>query len=277
MAKIKKKKLKGVRYISKVLVKYFPKKYKNQRAASSTAKALFQELKDQGRKVRVTDILYISRKRRIKPEVKKSTAPEQVPPLFYKFYLDTYYFDLQDYPSFINSTSKEITFTSNLFNEGVTEVKGGSRPNYQKTFSGFVDFVNKNLKSRDEAYEYLVKGTPPEWNEEKQRWESRIISIDATGLETDFGYEPTPPKPITKEEVEKIDQKIKEEAKKEEKPKEKPEKITKSNRERELELELEVEKQKSENLRKENMKSLMELFKSGAISKVEFKELMQNL
>lgn len=263
MAKIKKK-YRGVRYVAKVLKKYYPKRYKNQREALGKAREVFENLQSQGRKVRVVDVLDLTRKHRVKVEIKKPTAPTEAPPLFYKFYLDTYYFDLQDYPSFIHSASKEITFTSKLFNEGVEEVKGGSRPNYHKTFSGFVDFINKNLTSRDDAYEYLVKGTPPEWNEEQKRWESRIISVDSTGLETDFGYEPTPSKPITKEEVQEIDKKIKETPKTEPKPetpKETP--ISESLREKEIQLELS---------KSEERKQIREMFLKGLLTKKEYKD-----
>jgi hypothetical protein len=260
MAKIKKK-YRGVRYVAKVLKKYYPKRYKNQKEALGKAREVFENLQSQGKKVRVVDVLNLTRKKRVKVEIKKSTAPGKPPLLNYKFYLDTYYFDLQDYPTNIHNTTKEITFTSKLFNQGVEEVKGGSRPNYHKTFSGFVDFINKNLTSRDEAYEYLVKGTPPEWNEEKQQWESRIISIDSTGLETDFGYEPTPSKALTKEEVQEIDKKIKETLKSEPPPKE----IPKSESLREKEIELELSKS-------EERKQIREMFLKGLLTKKEYKE-----
>lgn len=260
MAKIKKK-YKGVRYVAKVLKKYYPKRYKNQREALGKAKEVFQSLQDQGRKTRVTDILDLTRKHRVKIELKKPEAPGTPPLLNYKFYLDTYYFDLQDYPSNIHTTTNEITFVSNLFNEGVTEIRGGSRPNYHKTFSGFVDFINKNLTSRDDAYEYLVKGTAPEWNPEKERWESRIISIDSTGLETDFGYEPTPSKEITKEELKEIDKKLKEQEKTIPPPKEEPK--SESLREKEIQLELS---------KSEERKQIREMFLKGLLTKEEYKE-----
>lgn len=272
MAKIKKK-YKGVRYVAKVLKKYYPKRYKNQREALGQAREVFQKLQTQGRKTRVVDILDLTRKHRGKPEVKKPEAPTAKPLLFYKFFLDTYYFDLQNYPADIQSTTNEITFVSKLFNEGVTEIRGGSRPEYNKTFSSFVNYINKNLTSRDDAYEYLVKGTSPEWNPETQRWESRIISIDPTGEETDFGYRPTPTKAPTKEEIEEIDKKIIEPSKVEPSPKSE----SKSSREKELELELLIEKEKTAAKKAENQKALIELFKDGLLSKEEFKDLMNKI
>lgn len=274
MAKIKKK-YKGVRYVAKVLKKYYPKRYKTQREALGQAREVFQKLQSQGRKTRVVDILDLTRKHRVKVEIKKPEALDKAPLLYYQFYIQKPFYNLQDYPADIKKTTKEITFVSNLFNEGVTEIKGGTMPKYHETFSSFVNWCNNNTENgtSSEEIDFFIKATAPEWNKENQRWESRIISTDLTGEETDFGYTPTPTKAPTKEEIEEIDKKIIEPSKVEPTPKSE----SKSSREKELELELSIEKEKTAAKKAENQKALIELFKDGLLSKEEFKDLINKI
>jgi hypothetical protein len=250
-----KRKFKGTRYVAKVLNKYFKKKYPNYTSALPKAREITEKLKSSGQKFTIKNVEAIVRKHRIKKEpiteVKKSK-----PLLFYKLVIDSNYYDLQDYSTYINDTTNEIYFTSSLFNEGVTDIQGGTRPSYNKTFSSFVDYLNKNITSREDAYDYLVRCTEPEFNEENKRWESRIISVDPSGEEMDFGYSPTKTQSTS---IAEIDKKLSQEEPKKSKQEPKSQKV------KELELELTLSKEK---LRIQ----ANEMFLKGLFTKKEYKD-----
>lgn len=248
----KKKKFKGTRYVANVLRKYFKRKYPNYNAALPKAREVVEQLKNSGQKFTVKNVQELVRKKRVKKEIIPVTPK---PLLFYKLTSLLPYFDLVDYPTYINDTTSEIYFVSDLFNEGVEETQGGKRPSYGKTFSGFVNFANKQIDPEEYTEEYLITTTKPEWNNEKQRWESRIITVNSEGNETDYGYEPSAPSTI-----EEIDSKLKS-------PGETPKKTkpaTKSEQYLEKELELKISKEKSR-------QQANEMFLKGLFTKVEYK------
>jgi len=240
-----KKKYKGTRYIAKVLQKYGGKKYKKYSDALSKSRSVLQELNAKGQKVRVSNILDVTRKHR---------EPKERPRLLPNLQSPQPYFALTDYPTDIFRTSSEITFISDLFNKDVEEIQGGERPSYRKYFSGFVNHLNKTIKERENAYDFRVVCTPPEYDKKNKKWISKIIAIDPDGEETDFGYEPTTgleggpeitPPPSKKEP--------------------KPTKINKSDEERIKELDLKLTKEKS-------IQQVRELFLKGLINKKEYKD-----
>jgi hypothetical protein len=238
-----KKKYKGTRYIAKVLQKYGGKKYKKYSDAIAKARTVFSDLQSKGEKVRVANILGITRVHR---------APKEAPKLLGTLQSPQPYFFLVDYPVDIFRTSSQVTFISELFNEGVTEVQGGEKPSYRKHFSGFVNFLNKQIKDRENAYDYRVMCTPLQYDRKNKRWITKIVAIDPEGEETTFNYEPSP----------SLEQEIvapppKKEAK--------PVKPTKSDEERIKELDLKILKEKSR-------QQATELLLKGIFTKKEFKD-----
>ena len=254
MAKQKKnKKLKGVRYVAKVLKKYGGKKYKgNYKFALEKSKEILQQIKSKGEKVKVSSILDKARKHRIAKAEEKLKAPL----LFYKLTTPEPYFTLVDYPTYIYDTTSEITFVSDIFNLETEEIEGGQRPPFRKTFSGFVNFLNKEITDRTRAYDYRIICTPPVFNKELKRWESKIIPIDPEGEEDNFGYEPS-----TGPEGEDKTFKTKQ------KPTPATPKKQKSDFEVAKEIDLKIEQEKSRQL-------AMQLFLNDKISKLEYKEMI---
>lgn len=250
MSKRKKipKKQKGVRYIAKKLQKYGGKKYKNYRDALAKSREVFSKLKESDQKVTVKNVLDLTRTHR---------EPKEKPRLFYKLTAPEPYFSLVDYSTYIHDTTPEVTFVSTLFNEGLKEIQGGQRPSYRKTFSGFVDYLNKKIppSSRDQAYDYRVMALPPEYDRVNKRWVSQIVGLDPDGEPTDFDYIPTiEPEGKAKKEA------------KEKKPLEpRPKKSEKTDTELAQELELKITKEKS-------IQQVRELFLKGLINKKEYKD-----
>ena len=254
----KKKKYKGTRYVAKVLNKYFKNKYPNYSSALPKARELTGQLKASGQKFTVKNVESLVRTKRVKKEVEKQKS--KAPLLFYKLTSYLPYFNLVDYPTYINDTTSEIYFTSDLFNEGVEETQGGKRPSYSKSFSAFVNFVNKDIEEDTDEYnnEYLVTCTRPEYNKELNRWESRIVTVNSNGEEIDYGYQPTEEPTISK-----IDQKLESESKTTRKTKEKP--VDKSDLTIQKELDLKLSKETSR-------QQTNEMFLKGLLTKKEYKD-----
>lgn len=253
--KIKKqrKKQKGVRYIAKVLQKYGGKKYKNYHVALEKSRSVLSQIKDQGEKVKVKTVLDKVRKHRAET-VKKKVKPE----LFYRLRTPEPYYALIDYPTYINDTTNEITFISDIFNEGVEEIKAGTKPEYKDTFSSFVNFANRQMSSMrissSDEITIFVMATEPE--KIKGRWISKIISVDESGEEFDFGFTPQIGSTLPKEVVEPTQKK------KGEKPTEKQQK---SEQEKIKELDLKILKEKSR-------QQANEMFLKGLYNKKEYKD-----
>ena len=256
------KKFKGTRYVANVLRKYFKKKYPNYNAALPKAREVYAQLQSEGKKTTVANIQFLVRKHRIPKETSK-----QAPELFYKLTQAGPYFELISYPAYILTTTNQITFISELFNEGVEEIEGGSVIDYRETFSEFVNFCNRyhsdaNVTESDEIKIFVVC-TPPEKGigEDKNKWYSRIISINDIGMEEDFGFIPGTQNIAPK--YEKSKQK-----KQQTKTKQQPIQPVSADVEA-LRIQAEVEK-----TRQENIRTAMQLFASKSISKEEFKEMI---
>jgi hypothetical protein len=259
-----KKKFKGSRYIANVLKKYGGKKYKDYGLRVAKSKEIYETLKSNNQRVSVSNIQALFRKQR----PSKILPTKQKPLLYYELKKDDiYYFDLINIGGLIQKTTNEITFVSELFNEDVNEIQGGEKPDFSNTFSEFVAFVNKEVKQRAQAYEFLIQVTDPE--EINGRWISRIISVDPSGEEDNFGYEPGVGTGIGPEERKPIIP-IKQTTGKPSKAATSEENIAK-------ELEIKEKQQKIDLEKQENIKTAMELFKSGLISKLEFKELISKI
>lgn len=255
----KKKKFKGTRYVANVLKKYFKKKYPTYQSALPKAREVVEKLKESGQNFTVKNVEGVVRKHRIKKGPIEEIFERKAPLLFYKLRTPLPYFDLQDYPTYINDTTSEVFFISEIYNKGVEDIQGGKRPKYDKTFQEFVNFVNKQISSESDEYteEYLILTTTPEWSKENNRWESRIITVNSNGDETDYGYEPSAPSTI-----EEIDGKLPSERSKKEKPG-KP--TAKSEIIQEKELELKISKEISR-------QQANELFLKGLYTKKEYKD-----
>ena len=254
------KKFKGTRYVANVLRKYFKRKYPSYNTALPKAREVYAQLQSEGKKITVRNIQFLVRKRRV-PKQKK--APE----LFYKLAQAAPYFEIISYPAYILTTTNQITFISELFNDGVSEIEGGNVVDYRETFSEFVNFCNRfhsesNITESDEI-KIFVMCTPPEKGigGDANKWYSRIISINDTGLEEDFGFEPGP-------------QQIESKYKKSKTPKQK----TQAKKEPQAPVTADIETLRIqadlEKIRQENIKSAMQLFSSKSITKDEFKEII---
>jgi hypothetical protein len=244
----KKKKFKGTRYVANVLKRYFKKKYPTYQSALPKAREVAQQLRDSGLRFTVKNVELLVRKHR------PPKPPKQKPHLYYKLAGLSPYFELIDYAGYIKLTTDEIFFISDLFNVGVDEIQGGEKPSYKESFSGYVQFVNKEVEDGEYESKYLVTCTPPEFNNENQRWESKIISTDSDGEEVDYGYEA-----VT--DLVNFEPKT---SKSKKQPKAKPEKLQAPT---ETDKEIELKRQ-------ENMQLAMKLFLNKDISKQEYKEMV---
>jgi len=255
---LKKKKFKGTRYVAKVLSKYFKKKYPNYTSALPKARELTEQFKSSGQRFTVKNVEYAVRTHRVKPTAPTpEPAPSvKAPYLFYSLQKSHYFFELPNFPTYINDTTKDVTFVSNLFNEGITEIQGGQRPSYSKVFSAFVNFINKKITDRKQGYQFRVITLPPEFNKETNRWESRIISVDGNDQEDDFGYEPGAGTPTDEKPIKPI---TKTPPSPPEAPAPKSEELTK------LELELKLSKEQSR-------QEANQMFLKGLINKKEYKD-----
>jgi hypothetical protein len=254
------KKFKGTRYVANVLRKYFKRKYPTYTAALPKAREVYAQLKSEGKKVTVANVESLIRKKR-GPNKPKTKAPE----LFYKLQQAAPYFELIKYPAYILTTTNQITFTSNLFNEGITEIKGGQKTDYRETFQEFVNFCNKmhseqRISDSQEIQVYVVC-TAPEQDKQTKEWVSRIISVNDQGLEEDFGFIPGPLNV-------QVPYKKSKQPKQETQPSQKPQ-LPASPDVETLRIQAELEK-----TRQENIGIALDLFRKGQISKLEMKEMM---
>jgi hypothetical protein len=251
-------KFKGTRYTAKVLNKYFSKKYPNYSSALPKAREVYAQLKSEGKKPTTRNIFFIVRKHRVAKPTK------QAPELFFKLQQPEQYYILTSYPSYIKTTTNEITFISDLFNVGVTQVQGGETINYRDTFQDFVNFGNKYSAERglldSSDIDIYIVCTPPEegMGDLKGKWVSKIITVDSGGHPSDFGFEPG--KPI------EFDEKLAQ--------KQKASKQQKVSEQIKEQVEVAKIKEEAEKIRQENINSAMKLFSSGQISKLEFKDMI---
>mgnify|MGYP001381761509 CR=1 FL=1 len=184
-----KKKYKGVRYIAQRLTKYQKGKYKNYRQALPDARRFFSQLKEDKKKVILTNIWDLSRTRRTRGGV---------PVLDRNLSQMSYFFELVDYPRWILRCSNDLYFISELSPDNLPEIQGGTLPEYEQYFADFVNYVNamKQLTSPGEnryETEWLVTCTEPVFNKAKKRFESKIISVNSNGVKMSYGFDPKNP------------------------------------------------------------------------------------
>lgn len=271
--KVRAKKKKGIKYIAQSLTKYFGKKYSSYKVALPRARELKKLLVGQKKKVGLKAIFEQERKKR----GPKLTAPE----LPQELAQESYYFDLVDYPVWITRCDNRIWFKSKLWPKALPDIQGGSTPEYNDYFGPFVNYINslsQGFSKEDRQYEHdwLVTCTTPVYNKNKSRWESTIISIDATGASVTYGFDPEKPLKTTK-----TPQKAPEPAKTEKPPKiEEKTPPTPSSTAPDTELvkaQASKIKAEAEILRQQNISNALKLFGEGIITKAEFKELMNKI
>jgi hypothetical protein len=280
--KQRKYKFKGLKGISKVLTTYYKKRYSDKEELKKKSREIKKLLSEQKLKPTVTNILKLTRK----PSRKK--VIEEKPELPDSLKQISYYFELVEYPRYILSCTNEIWFTSNLWSSELEDIQGGTLVEYETYFQDYVNYIN-SMKTQttveEKRYEtdWLVKCTEPQYNPLKKRWESKIISVDDDGDIIDYGFDPKNPKEkalnVVLSTVEPTPiQKTKAEPTKKEPEPTKSKSIEEIKAQAELVKEKkELEREQKEKLKQENIKSLMDLFKSGAISKLEFKEMMNDI
>lgn len=263
---------KGVRYIAQSLNKYFGKQYPSYKSALPKAREVFGELQSSKQKVKLSTIFPLVRKGR----KGKKGAPELDPELA----VPMHYFDLQRYPILITRVSNELWFTSDLYNSGEKEIRGGSLVDYQDYFSQYVNYINSLASQypRDEnryTESWFVKCTEPVFNRYRKRWESKIISVDETGVQVDYGFSgkktpqeaPKPPKAPTTPPKPESEPETKETGKKE----------VSDQEIRLVEAQTKQIEAQTEQKKQENISNLLKLFGEGQLTKAEFKELMNKI
>jgi hypothetical protein len=193
MANKKKLPKKGVRYIASKLNKYFKKKYPTKKGALPKAKEVLSQLKSNGEKVTIKNISKLIR-------TPRGTTPKKgLPPtIFRELSTPKEYYNLADYPNWIQLTTNEVWFDSKISPEGMPMIQGGSSVEYNDYFKSFVDYANEMVALSDGDIdslnmEYLVVCTKPNKKNPRGRWESQIICIGTDGIPYNFGYDPKNP------------------------------------------------------------------------------------
>lgn len=138
---------------------------------------------------------------------------------------------------------------------GKKTLRGGNYYNYDETFKGYVDFMNKKLTERlsgqDDGYVKFL------WQDMKQNkkgdWECEFISCKQDGTKVDYGYNAKTPDDSDYTPIEPIETKPIEEPKSTESSKEIPQ-VTDTDKEKKA-VEVQIEKEK---LKREQLKTLYE-------------------
>ena len=283
MKKQRKYKFKGIRGISKALTYYYKKRYSNPETLKLKAREINQQLTEQKLKPTVDNILKFARKK----QQQQQSLPDSLSQV-------SYYFELIEYPRYILSCTNQIFFTSNLWEISLQEIQGGSLVEYGVYFADYVNYIN-GMKSQttpeEKKYEteWLIKCTEPVYNPTTKRWESKIVAVDGDEDLIDYGFDPKNPKESSSslilsqkhKQTQSIGKKQPEttgttkEKKSIEEIKAETE-LEKSKTEK-IKAETEKEKQQKEKIKQENIKTLMELFKNKDITKLEFKEMMNDI
>ena len=296
MSNQRKYKFKGVRGIKKVLTQYYKKRYADPEKLKSKANEINRLLQKQKLNPTVDNILGFARKKQQAPAKGVKVIPTtKQPELPDSLQQASYYFELIEYPRYILTCTNQIWFTSNLWTEGLPDIQGGTLIEYETYFQNYVNHIN-SMKAmttpQDKKYEtdWLIKCTEPVWNPITKRWESKIISVDFDGDIIDYGFDPKNPQQSPASLILSQKGKGKPTTKQPEPTPTKeptPQKKTIEELKKEVELEKtkqqtikeqkELEKAQEERIRQENIKLAMELFKSGDLTKAEFKEMMNDL
>lgn len=269
MSRNRKKQYKGVRYVAKVLKKYYPKRYPNYKASLPQARIVFNQIKSEGKKVTVRSINAIVRH--------KKGKKRNVPEIDQQLRVLSNYFALVEYPTWILRTTNQVWFTSKLWKSDLDDIQGGSLITYEEYFAEYVNYIN-GMKAmtnpEDNRYEteWMVKCTEPHFNRTKKRWESKIISCDGEGDEFDYGFNPKTPN-------KRLKSPLMSGVKKQDNVNVAPSPESTSGAEPGVSKakDIELEKVELERDKQANIKMAMELFKNNVISKLEFKELLSKI
>ena len=181
-------KTKGTQYIAKQLVKYFKSKYGRYKDALPRAREILTDIKSKNEKVTLKAIFARER---------KSRGSKAIPFIDPTLFEEHYYFDLINFPAYIMRCSNEVWFISPLFKKG-EEIQGGTYPDYDTYFSPFVTHCNilaKGYDASEKRYDtqWNVTCKPAYYDKAKKRWEVKIIAIDDKGTEYDYGFNPDAP------------------------------------------------------------------------------------
>lgn len=280
-----KKITKGVRYITKAIVKKYPSRFKKDKAfARETARGIYENLKSSKTKVTLKSIFAnLPAKERKGKQGKRSNPPI----LDEQLANPIHYFDLINYPIYIGrmANQPELHFESKIIPVGLEDLVAGYEYSYEDYFAPFVRYIDK-LRSLDDNKtryndEYYVICTEPTWNNDKKYWVSEILACDIDGIEARYGFNA---KDIS---YQPSDEYVKpEQPEKAEKPKEQPTKLppeTKPAQKQDTgfeftqQIELEKEKQRTE---KEKQRTLiLELIRDSkdAETRKFFMEQLKNL
>lgn len=265
-------KTKGIRYIAKALTRYQRKEYPKYRDALVKARDIKKTLDATGQKIILKNIFPLVRK----PKRTKAGVPQ----IETKLRDLSYYFELADYPTYIARTTNEVFFTSKLFPKGADPIRGGTVPAYETYFAAYVNYIN-SIKSQtdveDKRYEteWMVTCTEPVYNKSRRRWESEIISTDGNGERFDYGFNPKKPNKVAQEPIlSGIEQKVHETK---EKPSQAKETTETDENIRKLEAEARKLEAEAEIARQTNITNALKLFGEGKLTKLEFKEIMQQI
>lgn len=180
----KKYKVKGIRYITEKLQKYYPARYKDKKVASARARELNNIIKGAKGKVNLKSVRAIETKHRVKKEIPELSEFLLTPQPYFEL--------VSSYQREIIGTRNIIDFSSNLF-EGT--IKGGDIVDYYEYFEPFVSFANQVRETFDPADQksdtaWLVVCTPLEEDKKTGRWKTEILIVDDNGrkIEEDYGF-----------------------------------------------------------------------------------------
>ena len=262
----RKKKFKGVSYISTVLRKYVAKKYpKLTDDVRDKSSEILSKLKENNQKVTVKNILsYVRKKREDKFVPKLPPEMENV----------SDYFELVNYSDYIiTEVDPKITFISKVSKEGLPIIRGGDDIDYHEYFADFVNYCN-SLMEDQETYEGSGNIFVTCELIDAKKYVYQIIPCDKYGNEFDYGFDrknpqsqPTQGKLIELKKGEKPTEKP------EEKPTEKPTEEKKPIAELDKEIELSKQRQKESEQKEKESESQRKLVKEKVDAIKELKSL----
>jgi len=257
----KKKKIKGLSYISSVLKKYASKKYRKlDKNTRDKASDILSKLKENNQKVTIKNILSYVRKKRVDKFIPK------LPPD-----MDGVrdYFELINYPDYIiTEVDPKITLVSKVSKKGLPIIRGGDEIEYSEYFADFVIYCNRLMQDQ-ETYEGSGNIFVTCELIDEKKYAYQIISCDKNGNEVDYGFNTENPdlQPSKDKLIE-----VKKGENKEEKPEEKP-KEEKPNTELDREIELSKQRQKESEQKEKESESQRKLIKERLDAVKELKSL----
>jgi hypothetical protein len=262
----KKKKFKGVGYISSVLRKYTAKKYpKLTSEVRNKSSEILAKLKESNQKVTVQNILsYVRKKREDKFVPSLPPEMEQVRD----------YFELVNYPDYIiTEVDRRITLISKVSKEGLPIIRGLDDVDYQTYFADFVNYCN-SLMENQETYEGSGNIFVTCELIDAKKYVYQIIACDKYGKEFDYGFDrKNPQAQPTKGKLIELKGGEKPTEKTAEKPIEKPAEDKSPTTEVDKEIELSKQRQKESEQKEKESESQRKLLKEKLDAIKELKSL----